>query len=503
MNNKNNNNDLSSEKIAKALKGAGLSVEERIVTATEAWSNNQLFFPNKDDFLFEWLCTALTKTKVKSPTECAAYQIAYWRLFRQLLAHYTERAENTRKQPPAIRVQLITAITTLLNHLKTITNENMAKNILLELYECVKLLLSPTFGLSYRPTFEQMSTTVDQLMDTLTLFIDKQYSMIVDSLLPLSSVLLRRYVTQLVQTANQRKSFTTIIDKMFVKILCVRRRTVNVAHEKVLAQTISDEVTDILVKALFHPDVVLEYTSVLKKDQQSTTQQQSITKNKTSYVSKLFEELGQLLENKNDQELVLDALDILPVLFDNFVQAFRKKRGNTASQDIDRQVEFGFFTECRNLLDKLNASAPYVQTLSKLLQILVQLNVYVARNDELSQQQSAVLDGITETMIHLLKDQNKRAYQGCIFELANTILKVDFSLIEGRVSILWPYMLNPEKEAENHCLDLAMAVLQTYAASRQMESYVDDLITGLQGLAFEDVYIILEKPLFSRQFMDE
>ena len=66
MNNNNNNNDLSSEKIAKAMKGAGLSVEERIVTATEAWSNNQLFFPNKDDFLFEWLCTALTKTKVKS-----------------------------------------------------------------------------------------------------------------------------------------------------------------------------------------------------------------------------------------------------------------------------------------------------------------------------------------------------------------------------------------------------------------------------------------------------
>ena len=64
--NNNNKNDLSSEKIAKALKGAGLSVEERIVTATEAWSNNQLFFPNKDDFLFEWLCTALTKTKVKS-----------------------------------------------------------------------------------------------------------------------------------------------------------------------------------------------------------------------------------------------------------------------------------------------------------------------------------------------------------------------------------------------------------------------------------------------------
>ena len=150
-----------------------------------------------------------------------------------------------------------------------------------------------------------MSTTVYQLMDTFTIFLDKQNSIIVDSLLPLSNVLLSRYATQLVQSANQRKSFTTIIDKMFVKLLCVRRRTVDIANEKVLAQTISDEVTDILAKALFHPDVVLEYTSVLKKDQQQ--QQQSITKNKTSYVSKLFEELGQLLENKNSQERALDG----------------------------------------------------------------------------------------------------------------------------------------------------------------------------------------------------
>lgn len=54
---------MSSEQIAKALKGAGLSTEQRIVTATEAWRNVQLFFPNKDDFLLDWLCGALTMTK--------------------------------------------------------------------------------------------------------------------------------------------------------------------------------------------------------------------------------------------------------------------------------------------------------------------------------------------------------------------------------------------------------------------------------------------------------
>lgn len=57
---------MSSEQIAKALKGAGLSAEERIDTAVQAWKNDKLFFPNKDDFLLEWLCTALTRSKLKS-----------------------------------------------------------------------------------------------------------------------------------------------------------------------------------------------------------------------------------------------------------------------------------------------------------------------------------------------------------------------------------------------------------------------------------------------------
>lgn len=56
---------LSSEKIAKALKGAGLSAEQRIAVASEAWHNETLFFPGKDDFILEWLCSALTKPNMK------------------------------------------------------------------------------------------------------------------------------------------------------------------------------------------------------------------------------------------------------------------------------------------------------------------------------------------------------------------------------------------------------------------------------------------------------
>ena len=57
--------ELTSEKIAKSLKGAGLNSKQRIEKAHEAWSNNAIFFPNKDDFLFEWICTAFAKPNLK------------------------------------------------------------------------------------------------------------------------------------------------------------------------------------------------------------------------------------------------------------------------------------------------------------------------------------------------------------------------------------------------------------------------------------------------------
>ncbi|KAI9014518.1 hypothetical protein CLU79DRAFT_707900 [Phycomyces nitens] len=62
--------DLSSEKIAKALKGAGLSSKQRIEAATDAWLNDDIFFPNKDDFLFEWLCTLLIRSNLKKWVLC-------------------------------------------------------------------------------------------------------------------------------------------------------------------------------------------------------------------------------------------------------------------------------------------------------------------------------------------------------------------------------------------------------------------------------------------------
>ncbi|KAI8065826.1 hypothetical protein BC940DRAFT_240700 [Gongronella butleri] len=58
-------NEWTSEKLAKAIKGTGLCSDERVQLATRLWDDTHLFFPNKPDFLFDWLTMALAKPNLK------------------------------------------------------------------------------------------------------------------------------------------------------------------------------------------------------------------------------------------------------------------------------------------------------------------------------------------------------------------------------------------------------------------------------------------------------
>ncbi|KAG0170859.1 hypothetical protein DFQ28_001467 [Apophysomyces sp. BC1034] len=495
--------DLSSEKIAKALKGAGLSTAGRIDTATEAWRDDDVFFPNKDDFLFEWVCTALTKPNLKKLSECSLLQIAYWKLLRELLEHYHTRAKRDQKQsPPVIRVHLVVAFTTLFQQLyadTTALTTNDRLEFLQVVHSCLTVLFSNSFAFSYRPTLEHMTAVVDRLLTIMLTQMaicresnDTTEARTLQALVDVARIILERYDAQLVQAANQKKVFTVILGDIFPRLLSVRRQL----------PAIAQELSDILSHTLFHADTIFEYTSVFKES--SLTRAIGNSK-QTSFVSKLFEELSNMVETSKDEGQALDALDIMPVLFKSFVDTFRKKRQSTSSmQDLGRVVEFGFFIEACIVLKKIrdrNVKA-YLESLGRIMREIVELNIYSARNDDVGKAQLAVLEEIANETISYLSDSKKND-QSLVLTLANTLLQLDFSLIETRITSLWPIMLNPVAGAEDACLTLATSVLQTYTASRQIDGFVNDLLVSLQDMAFADVYMLLEKPLFSRPFLKE
>lgn len=197
--------------------------------------------------------------------------------------------------------------------------------------------------------------------------------------------------------------FSSIVEKSLPKLLSVRRRIDLVE----ISSDISKIITDIICHALFHADTVLEFTSVLK-DANTQNSVSNANVKQTNYVVRLFETLETMVSDAGNPEQILDALDIMPILFSSFLEAFRQKRNTSTSslQDISRMAEFGLFVYLSNIVGKVKetAVAAYLETLCKLLKELLQWNVYTARNDEIAKSQQEVLTNFADDIILHIDD---------------------------------------------------------------------------------------------------
>lgn len=149
-----------------------------------------------------------------SLADCSLLQVAYWQLLKELLTHYERRARDEQKRPPIIRVKLVNAFSTFLQLAYAEPEKNTPDRIkLLEnATACLISLLSDTFQYSYRPPFEQLVTTVEQLLDVLSVQITlsekkQEERTALDALADFAKALLKCFDTQIIQAANQRKVF--------------------------------------------------------------------------------------------------------------------------------------------------------------------------------------------------------------------------------------------------------------------------------------------------------
>lgn len=82
-----------------------------------------------------------------------------------------------------------------------------------------------------------------------------------------------------------------VVGKTFPALLSIRRRIAATDNELSLL------LTDLLSSSLFHPDSIMEYTSIFRSSDAASFQS-----NKSTYVYKLFEELGRLLKKPESVE---------------------------------------------------------------------------------------------------------------------------------------------------------------------------------------------------------
>lgn len=65
------------------------------------------------------------------------------------------------------------------------------------------------------------------------------------------------------------------------------------------------------------------------------------------------------------------------------------------------------------------------------------------------------------------------------------------------------FLHQPNEDAEKESCELAKAILNTFAKSRQLGEYVQSFIQALKGYGEDKTEYFLQKPMFSRVFLNE
>ncbi|KAJ2964681.1 hypothetical protein NQZ79_g420 [Umbelopsis isabellina] len=498
----------TSQGIAKALKGPGLTCGEKIDTATAAWEMSSIYFPHKDEFLLDWLSSMLVKPPTKKKEENPQLDVRYWNLFDSILTHFHNA--KTSNRIPVIRVPLILAFSASYQNFHELKTDDVQK--ITHLYDtiqnCLQLLSQPTFAFAYRPQMEQLLSTFESLIWALDAQMGAQSlenKDLLASFVEMANIIVPQLDAHMLTSANQRKTFSALLGQPYRSIM-----RVHMDIEKYPDTIFADlkKHLDLLIQnGLFHPDTVMEYPTVLQTTLNKST---AVSTKNQSYAKKLFDESVELLKSSKSARDSQAVLYILPSLLSMFVHSYRKKRkalsmsnslGNTSSLDIGRTVEFGFFQAIHNILSpEIGKGKASLEVLNRLFQNLLDMNVYHATNDSVAKDQHGFLSEVTAQVFKQLENP---VYQGSVLEAISLLLEIDDTLIEPYMSSLWPYMLDPVAAAEKESYVLAKGILNTYAKSRQIGEYIQSLMSALNDYGEDQNEYFLRKPIFSRAFLLE
>ncbi|RUS34818.1 hypothetical protein BC938DRAFT_478344 [Jimgerdemannia flammicorona] len=323
--------------IARTLKSTTISVDEKIGAATQAWNSKTVFFPHKDEFLLEWLCTSLLKfvgKNAESPlTETPYLHAAYWALFKDILEHYvssTKRKFNDRNSHtssssfPTIRVPVILAFAAVVERFTNSKSGSADTIQLLETAQACFHYLSTELSASYRPTIEHFSTLIFNILEAL----EYQYGELnaarrngdvtgfrwhahsnakpekgaISShtiLWKINRSSLCKYFHSNIEIRNRScfpQIFTIIISKMFLPFLKVHWIFSQPSAPEYItknAQSVTTFVANILGHSLFHGEIISEYAVVLQAV--GVVEGSVSNKGQTYHHKMLFDQLNELI----------------------------------------------------------------------------------------------------------------------------------------------------------------------------------------------------------------
>ncbi|KAG0347767.1 hypothetical protein BG004_007023 [Podila humilis] len=391
----------SSEAFAKALKGIQTSPAEKIRLARTAWERADVILPHKQEFLLEWLCSALIKsaTPSKSPKDNATNVILdflYWDLLKEMFSGITQSRRRHKKPgltlhrhqelyagaidgqglgvllripvlsmfiaviqkfvPPApmatapstagespkkgrrSKRESSTAEKPQASSSSDSLTETPSHQLLETVYSCFEMLSGPLMAEWFQPTLEVYTPLAQSTLEVIIEMSSSTSNITTDK---------QEVIMKFSQIVLDRLKRLVIIQpnqrKVFTLLVgkmfevMVRARVIIRDIPGATSQMCQDAICAILRSGLFHQEHLQEYIGSYNAEKDE--------KSVLSYQKQLFDHLSSMIKS----EYSTAALDIMPMLLKFFIEESRKKQRSLANNGFERgmdnarDVEFAFF----------------------------------------------------------------------------------------------------------------------------------------------------------------
>lgn len=213
-------------------------------------------------------------------------------------------------------------------------------------------------------------------------------------------------------------------------------------------------------KTLFHADHIKEIGLPLKGRVSLDESTVPFTKN---YTSVLLDQLVKLAEKKS--LLWETQVQGLPFLLKQLITSLPPVTDKVPQQTA---LVFSFFQFLDGLLSVSNATFDSQEVLHKtrydMLLLLSQNSIYRPTNDSLSKEQSLHLEKLANNLLLV------NTHKAHVWKTWSILLRMDYMLVESRISELLCDMTNSESEAD--AMELAQHLMSVFHKSRKLDMFL-------------------------------
>ncbi|CAH3196380.1 unnamed protein product, partial [Porites evermanni] len=416
--------------IYSKLKDPSVPRDEKLFSARLAWDSNDYVIPNKQQVLLDWIIQEIFNESKKGAkhTDYKEYT-CLWKLL--LHALQSQQLVSHAKIPVTLKPQLVQVFTDTFLCQETVWEESFVDVVT----SCCFTVLSNTqLASCLLSKFEGYVTFLSALLSSFEPICCDSLKVVHH----LVEVCLENYLLVQRRQANQRKVFAAMCQQLFEPLAILRHKLK--VHEVEFQGELGDEqlkkerhicelVEIALSKSLFHRDHLAEYQQALKgvrEERQTESEEPSKKKARiSSYPKQLFDKLWEI----------------------------SKMNKSTSS------TEFDFFTEMCEIMGVLNGrcQSSVCTLLHQMLECILWQDVY-------------------QVILYFCYCYSSDA----VFRCLDVFLKLNHSLLEPRLEIIWKMLWKPEEYGAQH--SLISSLITTYVKLRQFDKLVVAVLTSLRTL---------------------